>query len=417
MRRSYHTQLKIAVRLGKCPTSVIGQIPKSNISKWKQEQHNKYYNGGIVDLDKYTHLLETIQAQPKIFYAYGRLVRTLLKCFEPSTSFFNSLRNSKKEIVQTIERIKQAIPIKKAVKLFRISIHTYYEWKSQVELPCTSSVIKSCKSRKPFQLTQSEVLKMEKLLTIPDFSHWSIASIHHYAKRNSIITASLNTWYKYNHLMKWRRTKARQKKTAFNPLIASHPNQYWHMDITIFRTQQGIKYFIQALMDNYSRKVLGWSVSDRISGRGSVKVIEQAIQTARKYHPDFISYLVVDGGSENHNSKVDSLLTNQPIIKLTAQKDIASSNSMIEAKNKLIKYNCLYKKDIPDKEALIQALAGFFEEENAKRPLHSLAGFTPDEVYIEGKNPDTVNFKEDYRIAREKRIAINKNDPCRLCVQ
>ncbi|MEP5611263.1 MAG: hypothetical protein ABJP45_03395, partial [Cyclobacteriaceae bacterium] len=212
MRRSYHSQLKIAVRLGKCPPSVIRQIPKSNISKWRQEQDDKYFDGGLTDLDKYTHLLETIWAQPKAFYAYGRLVQTFLNCFESSTSFFNSLRNSKQEIVRTIERIKHTIPIKKAVKLFRISIHTYYEWKSQVELPCPDSVFKLCKSLKPSQLTLSEVSKMEKLLTISTFSHWSIASIHHYAKRNKIITASLNTWYKYNRLMKWRRTKGRQKK-------------------------------------------------------------------------------------------------------------------------------------------------------------------------------------------------------------
>ena len=264
-------------------------------------------------------------------------------------------------------------------------------------------------------MTIYEVTKMEKLLAHPQFINWSIASIHHYARRNKMVISSLSTWYKYNRLMKWRKTRFRQKKKNLNPLIANKPNQYWHMDITVFRTKQGDKFYIQTLIDNYSRKVLGWNVSDHIRGKDSVLVIKQAIQKVVKYYPNFSSNLIVDGGIENHNHAVEKFLSNHPIIKLTALKDIASSNSMIEANNKHIKYNCLYKKQIITKKDLINALEALFEEDNAIRPHHALNGLTPDEVYIEKKNPALAYFDELLSQARLERMQINRDSPCRLC--
>ena len=54
--------------------------------------------------------------------------------------------------------------------------------------------------------------------------------------------------------------------------------------------------------------------------------------------------LIADGGSENNNIYVDELLTKNPntLTKLIAQKDISFSNSMVEAINKILKYNYLF---------------------------------------------------------------------------
>ena len=44
---------------------------------------------------------------------------------------------------------------------------------------------------------------------------------------------------------------------------ASRPNQYWHIDTTVIRLLDGTRAYLQAVIDNFSRKILAWRVSER----------------------------------------------------------------------------------------------------------------------------------------------------------
>jgi len=58
--------------------------------------------------------------------------------------------------------------------------------------------------------------------------------------------------------------------------------------------------------------------------------------------------LIVDGGTENNNKKVEAFVKEQktPLRKLIALKDIERSNSMVEALNRTLKYQYLFPKNI-----------------------------------------------------------------------
>ena len=415
MQRSYHTDLKIAFLLGKLPMSVQILIPKSTLSNWRKESPEKYYTGGIERLDQIDELLTFYPSLPGAFHGLIRLLKTYQNCMKTSSSYSQILREHKEQIVKAVHSCKNTISLKKAIRLFGISIHTFYEWRSQVELPCLTSPIKQCKTRRTNQLTMEEVSKMEKLLTDQKIAHWSIASIHHYARRMGLVIAGLQTWYKYNQLMKWRKTRQKRKPQNYHPLRATRPNEYWHMDVTIFRTRDGVKNYIYALMDNFSRKVLSWEVSDKLSGAISTDLVRKALSLGRTHYPELVSHLIVDGGSENNNQLMEDFLLHSPIIKLVAQKDIPSSNSMVEAKNMKIKYECLHRKDILNQKGLIKELVEFFDEDSRVKPLNALGGYTPDEVYIQKFDPSNSSYHQELGYAQVARKVWNRANTCQFC--
>jgi hypothetical protein len=82
---------------------------------------------------------------------------------------------------------------------------------------------------------------------------------------------------------------------------------------------------------------------------------ETIINAGIKPNQEEITELIVDGGSENNNKKVETLLEKYPVDKLIAMKDILKSNSMVESLNKIIKYDYLYPRNIHNEEELIKS--------------------------------------------------------------
>src|SRR5690606_25655305 len=106
------------------------------------------------------------------------------------------------------------------------------------------------------QLISSEVSAMKKLLTDEKFSLWPSLSIFYYARNNNIVTMSQSTWYKYVGLLGIKRLKPLSLKHWGKSIVASKPNEYWHADVTQFRTGDGTLHYIYLVIDNFSRMIL-----------------------------------------------------------------------------------------------------------------------------------------------------------------
>jgi len=108
---------------------------------------------------------------------------------------------------------------------------------------------------------------------------------------------------------------------------------------------------------------------------------------------------------------------NQPkskIKKLVALLDVLFSNSMIEAVNKIIKYDYLFWFRPRNFEHLIEMLPQVAHS-YINRPHTKLYGYTPVEV-LTGAIPNKHLFSADIKKAVLKRINSNINDICDKCV-
>lgn len=86
-------------------------------------------------------------------------------------------------------------------------------------------------------------------------------------KYSSRTTNSYHRFYKYNNIIK--------------DLKINRPNQVWASDITYIRTINGFCY-LALITDMYSRKIVGYDLSDSLELNGCVRALNKAIYQAKQ---------------------------------------------------------------------------------------------------------------------------------------
>jgi Integrase core domain. len=56
-----------------------------------------------------------------------------------------------------------------------------------------------------------------------------------------------------------------------------HPGEVWGADLTYIETKEGFRY-VSILMDAYSRKIVGYHLSDRLTLEGPREALKQALR-------------------------------------------------------------------------------------------------------------------------------------------
>lgn len=416
-RASYHTTLKELVSLDLLPDEYVGRIPRTNIHRWRHDDFKRYRGSELNEIaDKHRDTIDTLNKFPKLFYAAGRLAKTLMMVASTTENFEKKLREHKEAIVDTLIHVKETIPVSKAVKFFGISKSTFHAWVIDTKVKCSNSFFKQCIKSYPNQVTTNEVKAVKEALMNPRTSHWSMRSIYYKGLREGTITVSEATMYKINKQLGIRKTRTKRKKKIKKGIRASAPNQYWHADITKVQTQDGKWYCVYLLKDNYSRKILSYQIRDKVSGLVTKSLIQEAYKKAKRFYDDLNVTLIVDGGPENNNIYVDDFIRQSEINmqKLIALKDINKSNNMIERFNRILKYQYIFPKDPRDKKHLIRLLHYSINDFNNIRPHSELSGSTPDETWKGRPIEENLRTKVLKR-AKSIRKEENKINRCEWC--
>ena len=163
-------------------------------------------------------------------------------------------------------------------------------------------------------------------------------------------------------------------------IIADHPNHIWGSDITYIRLEHGFCY-LYAIIDWYSRFVVGWELSATLETEFCIRAPRTAIA---QY-----------GSPEISNTDQGSQFTDKEFIAILKANDIRISmdgrgrymdNIFTERLWRTVKYEEVYLKsyaDIPDARTNLAAYFAFYGTE---RPHQALQYRTPAEVYFATKN-------------------------------
>ncbi|HYC83583.1 MAG TPA: DDE-type integrase/transposase/recombinase, partial [Chryseosolibacter sp.] len=316
----------------------------------------------------------------------------------------------RKHIVELVQRVKPVIGIRNALSFFDISVSTFRQWCLETQAECFQSAFGTCNRIYQNQLSRTEVVKMKEKLTSLDFRYWPVSSIAYYALRHNVLPVSLNTWYKYARKLGISRTKAlsRRKKNA-QSVRAVRPHEIWHADVTEFTTDDGVRNYIYLVADNYSRKILTWLVAPKVKADFRRVTIVNALSELTTSTP---VTLITDCGPEN---SLVELIRSVPM-EINHQKallDVHYSNSLIEAHNKLLKYNYLYNMTVRDPNHLNETLRWVIADYN-NRPHVSLDGLTPNEA-CENKLINKQELSLHIQRATKKRKILNQVDRCDHC--
>jgi putative transposase len=220
---------------------------------------------------------------------------------------------------------------------------------------------------------------------------------------------------KYDLLNKRRRHKVRT--TNSEHWMKKHPNlikdmiptasdQLWVSDITYMELQQK-DAFLSLVTDAYSRKIVGFHLSNSLAAEGTVKALKMAIG-GRNEIPGLIHHSD-RGGQYCCNDYVRELTKRKISISMTQSGD-PRDNAIAERVNGILKMELLepvYENLQTAREAVEKAVNIY----NYLRPHSSISMLAP--ALVHGRDlPVKRRWKNNYRTTKETRqdIVINKKE-------
>jgi putative transposase len=157
---------------------------------------------------------------------------------------------------------------------------------------------------------------------------------------------------------------------------AERPDQTWVADITYVPTYEGW-LFLAAVMDLYSRKIVGWSMRDDLEAPLVVDAISMAI-SRRKPKPGLVHHS--DRGSQYTSIAMGRTLRDSKIMASMGSKGDPWDNASAESCISTIKNELIKRRSFRTRDQARLALFGYIESfYNPRRRHSSLQMLSPDE--------------------------------------
>jgi transposase InsO family protein len=157
------------------------------------------------------------------------------------------------------------------------------------------------------------------------------------------------------------------------------PNQVWVADITYIRILSGFLY-LAVVLDLFSRKVIGWALSDRIDAELSVQALRMALEE-REPVGDCIHHS--DRGVQYAcHAYVEELRAAGMRISM-ARKGNPYDNAAAESFMKTLKCEEVYLWDYQTVKDVKERIPYFLEEVYNQKRLHSALGYCPPNEFEE----------------------------------
>jgi len=153
---------------------------------------------------------------------------------------------------------------------------------------------------------------------------------------------------------------------------ASKPDELWLSDITYIRTREGWVY-LSAILDVYSRKIVGWSIKNSLSE----ELVHEALDMAfyyRNLRPGLVFHS--DRGSQYASTRVRLRLKYEGITQSMSRKGNCYDNAMMESFFSTIKRELIYGEPIyEDRYAANKAIKDYIENYYNRKRIHSGIGY------------------------------------------
>jgi putative transposase len=159
-------------------------------------------------------------------------------------------------------------------------------------------------------------------------------------------------------------------------LKITKPNHAWAIDISYIPMKSGFMYLC-AIIDIYSRCIVGWSVSNSMEANWVVNTLKEAVSANGK--PSIINS---DQGAQFTSDEYVSYVKSLKTVKISMDgKGRATDNAYIERFFRTIKYDKLYRFVPEDGLCLYELCEQFINFYNNKRSHSSIGKVPPIIVY------------------------------------
>ena len=199
-----------------------------------------------------------------------------------------------------------------------------------------------------------------------------------------ITTISWHNFHKYPNLIK--------------DMTPHKPNEIWVADITYLTSRYGTFYYLSLITDAYSRKIIGWYVSEDLSMEGPSHALEKALRGLPEgQYPIHHT----DRGIQYCSKAYTKRLKDAGLRISMTQNGNPRENAIAERVNGILKDEWLNRIDlgpIQQVRDIVDKIIGIY---NNERPHESLNMMTPQEAYS-SDGPIKRTWKTYYKKRKEE---------------
>ncbi len=255
---------------------------------------------------------------------------------------------------------------------------------------------------------KAKIIELSQEEAYADFSHRQLAV---WASETDQVQASPASFYrvmKEQDLMERRTRKPRepQKKPEVKP---TQPNEIWSWDLTYLALGPVFVYLF-AILDVYSRKMVGWYLSLNATVESMKRAWDQALTSEGLLGVREAPRLPValsDHGVQMAKKTARQFFKDLGIGQLFARYQTPTDNSWIESWFRVLKYDWLRFKDFVSFDQLKAILAEFILFYNTQRYHGAIEYVTPEQRHT-GADKTILAQRAERRLhARKRRLEIN----------
>ena len=153
--------------------------------------------------------------------------------------------------------------------------------------------------------------------------------------------------------------------------VAEKPNTVWVSDITYIWTLEGWLY-LAVILDLYSRQVVGWAMSDRLTANFVIKALHQAIG---RRNPVRGCILHSDRGVQYASADFRDVLNSYGFIQSMSRKGNCYDNAVAESFFHTLKTEHVYDYRYETRAEAIQSIFEYIEIFYNRKRRHSAIGY------------------------------------------
>lgn len=275
-------------------------------------------------------------------------------------------------LYETIQNEREEIPVSKACGLLAVNRRAYLEWKAKPA---------------PVEKVESEEL-LNEIRSIAKKPRYGYKRVYHELKRKKM-TAGKKKVLKIMRKLGLLCTKRKYKQctTDSNHGLRTYPNlikdlkitglnQVWVSDITYIQLANGKTVYLATVMDRFSRRFLGWELSENIDALLCVNALQMAFKEREGMNLTGLIHHSDRGSQYASNEYVHELEIRGIQISMS-RKANPYDNAHAESGFKTIKYEEILLTEYNSIEEARENIKHYIEENYNKERLHSAIGYMP----------------------------------------
>lgn len=270
--------------------------------------------------------------------------------------------------------MKAEYPIQHLCQAFEVAPSGYYDWRRRQEQPCQ-------RQQQDEQLKASiEHIHKESRETYgaPRIQmELRQAGQRHGRNRIGRLMREKNLYGRQKKRYRVQTTDSKHDEPiAPNRLAqapaATRPDQVWVADITYVATAGGCWVYVAAILDLYSRRIVGWAVSTQIDTSLVLMALSMAL-THRQPPAGLIFHS--DRGVQYASGDFRQRLAAAGLVASMSRRANCYDNATMEAFWSTLKLELIYRRDFEDAGQLRQVLFDYIEVFYNRQRLHSALGY------------------------------------------